>query len=123
MLTSEQGPQITGPVMLFSGMEAPRFSYPHNDPLVVGIKISTVIVRRIPIDTSSSVDIITWDCLKKLTHSGCDIIPLLHPILGFGRQEVNPTGMIRLPVRFGDKLKSKNLEVYFLVVDVPRPTM
>ncbi|KAJ8420507.1 LOW QUALITY PROTEIN: hypothetical protein Cgig2_015271 [Carnegiea gigantea] len=35
------------------------------------------------------------------------------------QQEVNPTGMIRLPVRFGDKIKSKNLEVDFLVVDVP----
>jgi len=27
--------------------------------------------------------------------------------------------MIRLPVRFGDKLKSKNLEIDFFVVDVP----
>ena len=67
----------------------------------------------------TSVDIITWDCLKKFTYPGRDIIPLVHPILGFGRHKVNPTGMIRLPVRFGDKLKSKNLEVDFLVVDVP----
>ncbi|KAJ8420565.1 hypothetical protein Cgig2_011053 [Carnegiea gigantea] len=34
-------------------------------------------------------------------------------------QEVNPTGIIHLPVCFGNKLKSKNLEVDFLVVDVP----
>ena len=32
---------------------------------------------------------------------------------------MNPTGMIRLPVRFGDKTKFKSLEVDFLVVDVP----
>ena len=32
---------------------------------------------------------------------------------------MNPTGMIRLLVRFGDKTKSKNLETDFLVVDVP----
>ncbi|KAJ8434870.1 hypothetical protein Cgig2_004636 [Carnegiea gigantea] len=32
-----------------------------------------------------------------------DIVPLVHPILGFGGQEVNPTGMIRLPLRFGGK--------------------
>jgi len=32
---------------------------------------------------------------------------------------VNPTGMIYLPVYFGDKSKSKSLEVDFLVVDVP----
>ena len=57
--------------------------------------------------------------MNKLTHTGCDIVHLVHPILGFGRQEVNPTGMIRLPVRFGDKLKAKSLEVDFLFVDVP----
>ncbi|KAJ8430631.1 hypothetical protein Cgig2_008311 [Carnegiea gigantea] len=32
---------------------------------------------------------------------------------------LNPTGMIRLPMCFGDKIKSKNLEVDFIVVDVP----
>jgi len=57
--------------------------------------------------------------LKKLTHPELGIVPLVHPILGFGGQAVNPTGMIRLPVHFGDKLKSKNLEVDFLFVDVP----
>ena len=32
---------------------------------------------------------------------------------------MNPTGIIRLPLRFGDKLKARSLEVDFLVVDVP----
>ncbi|KAJ8438041.1 hypothetical protein Cgig2_014170 [Carnegiea gigantea] len=36
-----------------------------------------------------------------------------------GPHEVNPTGMIRVLVHFGNKLRSKNLEVDFLVVDVP----
>ncbi|KAJ8441079.1 hypothetical protein Cgig2_020370 [Carnegiea gigantea] len=36
-----------------------------------------------------------------------------------GGQKVNPTGMIFLPVCFGDKSKFKSLEVDFLVVDVP----
>ena len=64
------------------------------------------------------MDIIIWDCLKELMHPGHDIVPLVHPILGFGGQEVNPPGMICLPMHFGDKLKSKNLEVDFLVVNV-----
>jgi len=105
--------------MVFVGKETPRFASPHNDPLVVEIKIAGVIIRRILIDTGSSVDIITWDCLRTLTHSGRDIVPLVHPSLGFGEQEVNPVGMIRLPLRFGDKLKTRNLEVDFLVVNVP----
>ncbi|KAJ8443840.1 LOW QUALITY PROTEIN: hypothetical protein Cgig2_010304 [Carnegiea gigantea] len=69
--------------------------------------------KRILIDTGSS------DCLKKLVHPGYDIIPLVRPILGFSGQEVNPTGMIRLPMHFGNKLRSKNAEVDFLLVDVP----
>ncbi|KAJ8445064.1 hypothetical protein Cgig2_022584 [Carnegiea gigantea] len=105
--------------MVFGGKEAPRFAFPHNDPFVVEMKIASAIVRRILMDTGSSVDIIIWDCLKKLTHPGRDIIPLVHPILGFGGQEVNPTCMICHLVCFGDKLKAKNLEVDFLVVDVP----
>jgi len=32
---------------------------------------------------------------------------------------VNPTGMICLALHFGDKVKARNLEVDFLVVDVP----
>ncbi|KAJ8441282.1 hypothetical protein Cgig2_013697 [Carnegiea gigantea] len=113
VLTTEQGPHTTVPAMMFGRKEASRFTSPHNDPLVVEIKIVSAIVQRILIDTCSD------DCLKKLTHPRRDIVPLVHPILGFGRQEVNPTGMIRLPIRFGDKLRSKNLEVDFLVVDVP----
>ncbi|KAJ8431188.1 hypothetical protein Cgig2_010220 [Carnegiea gigantea] len=119
VLTTKQGPRTTVPTMVFGGKEAPRFASPSNDPLVIEMKIASEIMRRILVSTGSFVDIITWDYMKKLAHSGCDIVPLVHPILGFGGQEVNPIGMIRLLVRFGDKLKSKNLEVDFLVVDVP----
>ncbi|KAJ8441770.1 LOW QUALITY PROTEIN: hypothetical protein Cgig2_009016 [Carnegiea gigantea] len=39
--------------------------------------------------------------------------------LSWASVEVNPTGMVRQPVCLGNKLRSKNLEVDFLVVDVP----
>ncbi|KAJ8419965.1 hypothetical protein Cgig2_025651 [Carnegiea gigantea] len=79
------------------------------------MKVASAIVRRIFIDMGSAVNIITWDCLKKMTHLERDVVPLVHPILGFGGQEVNHTGMIRLPLHFGDKLKAENLEVDFLI--------
>ncbi|KAJ8435522.1 hypothetical protein Cgig2_032109 [Carnegiea gigantea] len=104
---------------LRGAQEAPHFASPHNDPLMVEMKIASVIVRRILIDTGSSMDTITWDCLKKLMYLGRDIVPLVHLILGIGGQEVNPTGMICLLLCFGDKLKARNLQVDFLVVDVP----
>ncbi|KAJ8420685.1 hypothetical protein Cgig2_017153 [Carnegiea gigantea] len=46
---------------------------------VVELKVASALIRRILIDTGSSVDIITWDCLKKLRHLGRKIIPLCTP--------------------------------------------
>ncbi|KAJ8425244.1 LOW QUALITY PROTEIN: hypothetical protein Cgig2_015851 [Carnegiea gigantea] len=119
VLMAEQGSRVIIPKMVFGGGEDTLFTSLQNDPLVVKMKVASAIARRILIDTASSVDIITWDCLKKLKYLRREIIPLVHPVLGFRGQEVNPTGMIRLPLRFGDKTKAKNLEVDFLVVDVP----
>ncbi|KAJ8435270.1 hypothetical protein Cgig2_026009 [Carnegiea gigantea] len=103
--------------MVFGGREASRFASPHNNPLVVEMKVASAIVQRILIGTRSSMDIITWDYLRKLTYTGWDIVPLVQPILGFRGQEVNPIGMIHLPLCFGDKLKARNLEIDFLVID------
>ncbi|KAJ8451464.1 hypothetical protein Cgig2_017855 [Carnegiea gigantea] len=119
VLTAEQGARVIVPTMVFGGREAPRFASPHDGPLVVEMKVASAIVRRILIDTERSVDIITWDYLKKLTYPGWDIVPLVHPILCFGRQKVNLTGMVHLHLSFGEKLKARNLEVDFPVVDVP----
>ena len=105
--------------MVFGGGEGPRFASPHNDPLVVEIKVTKTIMRRIFVDTGSSVDIITWGNLKKLKYPGRKIVPLVHPNLGFRGQEVKPAGVIYLPLHFGDKAKASTLKVDFLVFDVP----
>jgi len=107
------------PMMVFNGRDGPHFTSPNNEPLVVELKVASAIVRRILIDPRNSVDIITWDCLKKLKYPRREIIPLVHPMLGFGGQEVNPAGIIHLPVHFGDKSKARCREVDFLVVDIP----
>jgi len=75
---------VTVPTIVFGRREALRFASPHNDPLVVEIKIASAIVQRILIDAGSSMDIISWDFLKKLTYPGRDMVPLVYPILGFG---------------------------------------
>ncbi|KAJ8429446.1 hypothetical protein Cgig2_015298 [Carnegiea gigantea] len=56
------GHRVTVSTMLFDGREDPHFTSPHNDTLVVELKVVNALVRRILIDTGSSVDIITWEC-------------------------------------------------------------
>ncbi|KAJ8430134.1 LOW QUALITY PROTEIN: hypothetical protein Cgig2_011078 [Carnegiea gigantea] len=97
VLTAEQGSRITVPTMVFGGEQGPCFTSQHNDLLVVEMKVASAI----------------------LTYLGRDIVPLVRLILGFGGQKVNPTGVIYLSLFFGDKVRAKNLEVDFLVMDVP----
>ncbi|KAJ8433717.1 LOW QUALITY PROTEIN: hypothetical protein Cgig2_004346 [Carnegiea gigantea] len=95
-----------------------HFTSPHNNPLVVERKVASAIIRSILIDTGSLVDISTWECLKKLKCEKKSFI-YYNTILGFEGQEVNLTGIICLPLCFWDKNKARNVEVDFLVVDVP----
>ncbi|KAJ8425531.1 hypothetical protein Cgig2_021336 [Carnegiea gigantea] len=75
---------LVGPTMTF-GLEDMRPSQtPHNDALVIQLKVATAMVRRILIDTKSLVDIITLECLKKLQYSEKDLKIMEAPAVGFG---------------------------------------
>ncbi|KAJ8437473.1 hypothetical protein Cgig2_002974 [Carnegiea gigantea] len=55
----------------------------HNDALVIQLNIATAIVRRILVNTISSVDIINLECLTKL-HNEKDLEAAETPIVGSG---------------------------------------
>jgi len=57
VLMAEQSSRVTVPTIVFSRGEGPRFTSPHNDLLMVEMKVASAIVRRIPIYTRSSMDI------------------------------------------------------------------
>ena len=71
VMTAEQWSSIIVPTMVLNGREGSYFTSPYNDPLVVELKVASALIRRLLIDSGSSVDIITWDCLKSSnTHKG-----------------------------------------------------
>ncbi|XP_056687974.1 uncharacterized protein [Spinacia oleracea] len=79
-----------------------RVATPHDDSLVVEIKISNMRVKRILIDTGSSSDIMSMECLSRLAHDPKTIESIHYPIIGFGGSIIHPVGVINLPVRIGD---------------------
>ncbi|KAJ8420922.1 hypothetical protein Cgig2_018953 [Carnegiea gigantea] len=56
VLTVEQGYRMTVPTMVFGGREALCFTSPHNDSLVLVMKVASTIVRMILINIGSSVE-------------------------------------------------------------------
>ncbi|XP_048502817.1 uncharacterized protein LOC125498620 [Beta vulgaris subsp. vulgaris] len=104
------------PKIVVSEQDRGNIRTPHDDPLVVEMKIANLRVRRILIDTGSSTDIISADCLSRLKFDENELVPINHPIIGFGGGVIHPTGTVTLPVRVGDKEAGRTLFVKFLVV-------
>jgi len=110
---------LNGLTMTFGPEDMSPLQAPHNDPLVVQLKIDTAMVRRVLVDMGRSVDIITMECFKKLQSSEEDLEATGTPLNGFRGQPTYPVGMKRLSVRIGEKDNSRTVNVNFLVVDVP----
>ncbi|XP_048498022.1 uncharacterized protein LOC125496565 [Beta vulgaris subsp. vulgaris] len=104
------------PKIVVSKQDRGKIRTPHDDPLVVEMKIANLKVRRILIDTGSSTDIISADCLSRLKFDKNDLVPVNHPIIGFGGGVIHPMGTVTLPVRVGDKEAARTHFVKFLVV-------
>ena len=58
--------------MTFGPEDMRSLQTPHNDLLVVQLKIAAAMVQRVLIDTGSSVDIITLECFRKLQYTEKD---------------------------------------------------
>ncbi|XP_021860304.1 uncharacterized protein [Spinacia oleracea] len=93
-----------------------RVATPHDDPLVVEIKISNMRVKRILIDTRSSSDIMSMEFLSRLAHDPKTIESIHYPIIGFGGSIIHPVGVINLPVRIGGRKDGQKMGVDFLIV-------
>ncbi|XP_021860883.1 uncharacterized protein [Spinacia oleracea] len=93
-----------------------RIATPHDDPLVIEIKISNMRVKHILIDTGSSSDIMSMECLSRLAHDPKTIESIHYPIIGFGGSIIHPVGIITLPVRIRGRNDGREMVVDFLIV-------
>jgi len=118
MTARELGP-LSGPIMTFGLEDMRPLQGPHNDSLVVQLKIATAMVQRVLVDTGSYVAIITLECFEKRQYSEKDLEATGTPLVGFGGQPTYLVGMKRLSVRIGEKDNPRTVDMNFLVVDVP----
>ena len=117
MVTKELNP-LVGLIVIFGPEDIRPLQTPHNDPLVVQLKVATAMVRQILVDTGSSVDIITLECFRKLEYTEKDLEAVGVPLVRFGGQTTYPLGTNKLSTRVGDKENSRTVDVSFLVVDI-----
>ena len=90
---------------------------PHNDALVVTLRIKQYDVKRVLVNQGSSVEIMYLDLFKGLKMKPEDLACYDSPLIGFDGKIVFPNGQIRLPVQVGSKV----VEVNFIVIDTYSP--
>ena len=105
------------PIIGFSEDNARRLHHPHDDALVVNIRVGDYNVHRMLVDNSSSADILYYPAFQQMGINRARLTPTNAPLVGFGGTWVLPLGAITLSVTVGDYLQQIIQDVTFLVVD------
>ena len=104
-------------VMGFSDKDKIGTIQPHDDALVIILRIGGYDVKRVMVDEGSAAEIMYPDLFKGLNLRAEDLMPYNSPLVSFEGKVVIPKGLIRLPVQTG----SETVEVDFIVVDAYSP--
>ena len=113
-------PKITrreSPIIGFLEEDARRLHHPHDDALVVSIRIEDYNMHRVLVDNGSSEDILYYLAFQQMGIGKERLIPTNAPLVGFGRTRELPLDAITLSVVVGDYPQQIAKDVTFLVVD------
>ena len=105
------------PIIEFSEEDARRLHHPHDDALVVSIRIRDYNVHRVLVDNGSSADILYYPAFQHMGIDKARLIPTNAPLVGFGGIRVFPLGAVILSITVGDYAQQITRDVTFLVVD------
>ena len=104
-------------VMGFSDEDKIGTIKPHDDALVITLRIGGYDVKRVMVDQGSATEIMYPDLYKGLSLRAENLTPYRSPLVSFEEKVIIPKGQIRLPVQ----TSSETVEVDFIVVDAYSP--
>ena len=105
------------PILSFSKEDKVETTQPHDDALLITLRIGGYNVKRVMVDGGNVAEIMYPDLYKGLKLKPEDLLPYGSPLMSFDGKLVIPKGMIRLPIQMGPKI----VEVNFIVVDTYSP--
>ncbi|XP_050241138.1 uncharacterized protein LOC126690039 [Quercus robur] len=114
---SKRAKGMTSPILGFSDEDKVGTIQPHDDALVVTLRIGGYDVKRVLVDQGSAVEVMYPDWYKGLKLRPEDLIAYDSPLVSFKGKTVTPKGQIRLPIQTGSNI----VEVDFIVVDAYSP--
>ncbi|XP_023922901.1 uncharacterized protein LOC136065514 [Quercus suber] len=105
------------PILSFSDEDKIGTIQPHDDALVVTLRIGGYDVKMVMVDQGSNAEIMYLDLYKRLNLRPDDLTAYDSPLMSFDGNVVIPKGQIRLPVQAGSEV----VKVDFIVMDAYSP--
>ena len=101
------------PTLGFSDEDKAWTIQPHDDALVVTLRVRGYDVRRVLVDQGSAVEIMYPDLYNELNLKSEDLTAYESPLISFEGKTVIQKGQIRLPIQTDSEI----VEIDFIVVD------
>ena len=122
VMSAELGPKSkkakrVQPAIYFTDSDLDGVRVPHNDPLILTLKIKNFKVQRILVDSGNSSEIMYFECFQRMGLDVKDMQEARTPLVGFSAKPVYPKGRITLKVQ----VEGAAVMMDFLVVDAPSP--
>ncbi|KAJ8773046.1 hypothetical protein K2173_028223 [Erythroxylum novogranatense] len=100
----------------FNESDIDSVSCPHDDALVVNLNMDGYEMKRVMIDTGSSVDLLYYEAFKQMEVPEDRLLPIEGPIKGVTGASAYPFARVNLQVKFGQKPCQIERGIEFLVV-------
>ncbi|XP_050240995.1 uncharacterized protein LOC126689873 [Quercus robur] len=114
---SKRAKEMASPMLEFSDEDKVGTIQPHDDTLVVTLRIVGYDVKRVLVNQGSVVEVMYPDLYKGLKLRPEDLTAYDSPLVSFEGKTVTPKGQIRLPIQIGSDI----VEVDFIMVDAYSP--
>ena len=105
------------PTLSFSEEDKIGTTQPHDDALLITLRIGDYDVKRVMVDGGNAAEIMYPDLYKGLKLKLEDLTPYNSPLMSFDEKLVIPKGMIRMPIQTSPEI----VEVNFIVADTYSP--
>ncbi|XP_074300357.1 uncharacterized protein LOC141631607 [Silene latifolia] len=92
-----------------------HYGHEHHDALIITLSMANCTVRKVLVDTSSSVNLIMLKIVENMGFSEKDLQKKTIPLVGFSGETANSLGEIVIPTYVG----GVNKQVRYLVIDGP----
>ena len=96
--------RVDNPIVGFSEEDAQLLHHPHDDALVVSIRVGDYNTHRVLVDNGSSADILYYPTFQQKRIEKEQLVLTNAPLIRYGGTKVYPIGAITLPVIVRDYL-------------------